>query len=385
MRIKLPELKKVTLETGTRYYVTPEGQKYPSVTTVLSEEKKKGLKRWRDRVGDEEADRIKNFAAKRGTTFHSLCEEYLDNKVPLDTIKGMFNQFKPLLNRISDIRCMEQHLYSDKLRVAGQVDCVGMFDKLLSIIDFKTSSKLKKREYIWDYFMQASAYSYMFEERTGIAISDITILISCETGECQVFQDKRENWIEGFKKLREQYDIKKVVAEEKKVTYNKKIVSDRVTSKWTKTTLEAFGDKPNVRKGLEAEELVNGYLNKVYSKVTWFHDRRDKQIQGIDFEFKKDSWKNSYTADVKGNMSKRMFRVYPDEIKDKVNHRMIHVDINTGWAVEYDRKSMLDYLEDKPEYIQVDKNNKRYAEFDASYRLLRRHINHFRPFLIKLA
>ena len=161
MRINLPQLQKVTLETGTRYYVTPEGHKYPSVTTVLSEEKKKTLKRWRERVGDEEADRIKNFAAKRGTTFHALCEEFLDNKIPLDTIGGMFDQFKPVLNRISDIRCMEQHLYSDKLQVAGQVDCVGKFDNKLCIIDFKTSSKLKKLEYIWDYFMQASAFSHM--------------------------------------------------------------------------------------------------------------------------------------------------------------------------------------------------------------------------------
>jgi genome maintenance exonuclease 1 len=385
MRIKLPELQKVTLETGTRYYVTPEGQKYPSVTTVLSEEKKKALKRWRERVGEEEADRIKNFAAKRGTTFHTLCEEFLDNKVPLDTIGGMFDQFKYLLTRISDIRCMEQHLYSDKLRVAGQVDCIGKFDNILSIIDFKTSSKIKKREYIWDYFMQASAYSYMFEERTGIAISDITVLISCETGECQVFQDKRENWIEGFKKLRELYDIKNIVADEKKVTYNRNIVSDRITNKWTETTVEAFGNKPNVRKGLKAEEIVYGYLNKVYSKVTWFHDKRDKQIQGIDFEFKKDSWRNSYTADVKGNMSNKEFYVYPDEIRNKANHRMIHVDVNSGYAVEYDRKSMLDYLDENPEYIKADKNNNRYAKFEAFNRLLMRRVNHYRPFRIKLA
>lgn len=385
MRIKLPELQKVTLETGTRYYVTPEGQKYPSVTTVLSEEKKKALKRWRERVGEEEADRIKNFAAKRGTTFHTLCEEFLDNKVPLDTIGGMFDQFKYLLTRISDIRCMEQHLYSDKLRVAGQVDCIGKFDNILSIIDFKTSSKLKKREYIWDYFMQASAYSYMFEERTGIAISDITVLISCETGECQVFQDKRENWIEGFKRLREQYDIKKVVAEEEKVIYNKEIMSDRITNKWAETTLEAFGDKPKVRKGLEAEELVNSYLNKVYNKVTWFHNHRDKQLQGIDFEFKKDSWRNSYSADVKGNLKNGKFFVYPDEIKNKANHRMIHVDTETGWAVEYDRKSMLEYLNSKPELIQRDKNNNRFVLLECYSFLLKRRINHFRPFKIKLA
>jgi hypothetical protein len=257
---------------------------------------------------------------------------------------------------------------------------------MLSIIDFKTSSKLKKREYIWDYFMQASAYSYMFEERTGIAISDITVLISCESGECQVFQDKRENWIEGFKKLRKQYDIKKVVAEEEKVTYNKKIVSDRVTSKWTKSVIGAFGDKPNVRKGVKAEELVHSYLKSVYKEVTWFHDRRDKQLQGIDFEFKKDSWKYSYTADVKGNMNNYIFFVYPDEIIDKVNHRMIHVDTNTGLAVEYDRKAMLDYLENKPDLIQTDKNNNRYVMFDVrNHRSLQRRINYFRPFKIKLA
>jgi hypothetical protein len=324
------------------------------------------------------------LAAKRGTTFHTLFEEFLDNKVPLDTIGGMFDQFKYLLTRISDIRCMEQHLYSDKLRVAGQVDCIGKFDNVLSIIDFKTSSKLKKREYIWDYFMQASAYSYMFEERTGIAISDITVLISCETGECQVFQDKRENWIEGFKRLRELYDIKKVVAEEEQVTYNKKIVSDRVTSKWTETTIEAFGDKPNVRRGLEAEELVNSYLNKVYNEVTWYHDRRDKQLQGIDFEFKKDTWRNSYSADVKGNLKNGKFFVYPDEIKDKINHRLIHVDIVTGLAVEYDRKSMLEYLDSKPELVKFDKNNNRYALLKRSCPLLQRRINHFRPFRIKI-
>jgi hypothetical protein len=233
--------------------------------------------------------------------------------------------------------------------------------------------------------MQASAYSYMFEERTGIAISDITVLISCETGECQVFQDKRENWIEGFKRLREQYDIKKVVAEEEKVIYNKEIMSDRITNKWTETTLEAFGDKPKVCKGLEAEELVNSYLNKVYNKVTWFHNHRDKQLQGIDFEFKKDSWRNSYSADVKGNLKNGKFFVYPDEIKNKANHRMIHVDTETGWAVEYDRKSMLEYLNSKPELIQRDKNNNRFVLLECYSFLLKRRINHFRPFKIKLA
>ena len=104
-------------------------------------------------------------------------------------------------------------------------------------------------------------------------------------------------------------------------------MSDRITSKWTKTVFEAFGNKPNVYKGVKAEELIYNYLKRVYNKVTWFHDNREKQIKGIDFEFKKDSWKYSYTADVKGNMRYRRFFVYPDEIKHKLNHRMIHVTL----------------------------------------------------------
>ena len=205
VKIELPQLQRVTKENGTRYYVTPKGDKYPSVTTILSEWKKKELAKWRERVGQEEADRIKNFAAKRGTQFHTLCEGFLSGGNPVDNIGGMFNQFKPVLGRIKNIQCMEQHLYSDSLRVAGQVDCVAEFDRCISIIDFKTSSKPKKEEYIWDYFMQASAYSYMYEERTGIPIQDVTILISCETGENQVFFTHRDNWIDGFRNYRNLY------------------------------------------------------------------------------------------------------------------------------------------------------------------------------------
>lgn len=208
MKIELPKLQKVTKESGERYYVTPEGNKYPSVTTILSEWKKKELAKWRKWVGYEEADRIKNFAAKRGTQFHTLCESYLSGGPAEDTIGGMFNQFKPLLHRIKNIQCMEQHLYCDKLKVAGQVDCVAEFDRCISIIDFKTSSKPKQEKNIWDYFMQASAYSYMYEDRTGIPIQDITILISCQTGENQIFFAHRDDWIEGFRNYRNQYNDK---------------------------------------------------------------------------------------------------------------------------------------------------------------------------------
>jgi len=206
MKLELPKLQKITRENGERYYVTPEGNRYPSVTTILSEWKKKELASWRKRVGNEEADRIKNFSAKRGTQFHTLCENYLSGSILEDNIGGMFNRFKPLLNRIRNIKCMEQHLYSDELKVAGQVDCIAEFDGCISIIDFKTSSKPKQEKHIWDYFMQASAYSYMFEDRTGIPIQDVTILISCETGETQVFFAHRDEWINGFREYRKLYN-----------------------------------------------------------------------------------------------------------------------------------------------------------------------------------
>ena len=382
MNIELPVLQKVTLESGTRYYVTPDGTKYPSVTTVISKRKKEQLKKWREQVGEEVAKEISKKATIRGNSFHNNCEQYLRKEPITESIGSMFNRFTPLLDRISDIICLEQHLYSNELKVAGQVDCVGKFDGNSCIIDFKTSSKFKKKDFIWDYFMQATAYSYMFEERTGIKISDLTILITCETGEVQIFQDKRENWIEGFKELREEYE--KEVEQSTTSSDNNK-VSDRVTPKWTKSVIGAFGDKPNVRKGVKAEELVHSYLKNVYNKVTWFHDRRDKQLQGIDFEFKKDSWRNSYTADVKGNMKDGKFFVYPDEIKDKINHRMIHVDTETGQAVEYDRQSMVEFLNRTPDLVKTDKNNNRFAMLDVYSPMLFRRVNHFRPFKIKLA
>jgi genome maintenance exonuclease 1 len=379
MNIQLPKLEKVTLESGTRYYVTPAGAKYPSVTTVISKRKKEQLKEWRERVGEEAAKEISKAASARGNTFHTNCEQYLNKEPVTASIGDMFDRFTPHLDCINDIVCLEQHLYSDALRVAGQVDCIAMYKGKLSVIDFKTSSKFKRKEWIWDYFMQATAYSYMYEERTGIAVSDLVILITCETGEVQVFQDKREHWIDAFKELRAEYD--ETVAPSPACTDTNK-VSNRVTNKWTGTVVGAFGDKPHVHKGVKAEQMVNDYLHRVYDDVTWFHDCREKQLQGIDFEFKKDSWYNSYSADVKGNLRGKEFLVYPDEIKDKKNHRMIHVDTDTGKAVEYDRKSMLAYLDAAPGMIQLDKNNKRYAVLESTCLLLQRRINHFRPFRV---
>jgi len=120
MNIELPVLQKVTLESGTRYYVTPDGTKYPSVTTVISKRKKEQLKKWREQVGEEVAKEISKAATIRGNSFHNNCEQYLKKEPITESIGSMFDRFTPPLDRISDIICLEQHLYSNELRVAGK-------------------------------------------------------------------------------------------------------------------------------------------------------------------------------------------------------------------------------------------------------------------------
>ena len=198
--IEIPEIKTENINGG-RYYVTPTGVKYPSITTVLSILSKKAIMEWRKRVGAEEANKISTKAARRGTNVHQMCEDYLNNKeyitnktMPVD--KEMFGTLKPILDeRINNIHTKEATLYSDYLGVAGRVDCIAEFDGRLSVIDFKTSRKLKKKEWISNYFQQASAYCVMYEERTGIPIDQIVILIAVDEEEPQVFIEKRDNHI----------------------------------------------------------------------------------------------------------------------------------------------------------------------------------------------
>ena len=198
--IDIPEINTENINGG-RYYVTPTGVKYPSITTVLSILSKKAIMEWRKRVGAEEANKISTKAARRGTNVHQMCEDYLNNKeyitnktMPVD--KEMFGTLKPILDeRINNIHTQEATLYSDYLGVAGRVDCIAEFDGRLSVIDFKTSRKLKKKEWISNYFQQASAYCVMYEERTGIPIDQIVILIAVDEEEPQVFVEKRDNHI----------------------------------------------------------------------------------------------------------------------------------------------------------------------------------------------
>ncbi len=203
-----------TTDSG-RVYSTPDG-KYPSITTVLSILSEEGIRAWRARVGEEEANRISSRAATRGTNVHAIIEKYLNNEKDyadgyLPNIIENFKDIQSLLdNKIGKIYAQEVPLYSNHLRVAGRVDCVAEYNGAMSIIDFKTSRKLKKKEWIEGYFCQASAYAIMFEERTGIPITQLVVLIAVDNELPQVFIEHRDNWTKKLLETIKEYETRKL-------------------------------------------------------------------------------------------------------------------------------------------------------------------------------
>ena len=207
-----------------RYYITPDGNKYPSITTVLSTRNKKGLFEWRKRVGEDVANHISRTSASRGTKVHQMCEDYLNNNFDIEKHKKnflpycLFQQLSTsVLCKIDNIRAQEVGLYSDKYKLAGRVDCIAEYDGVLSVIDFKTSTRERKEEYNENYYIQTSAYAEMFEERTGTPINQIVVLVVTEDGVVQEFvKDKKE-----YVPL-----IDEIVAEFQKENVNEPIFTD---------------------------------------------------------------------------------------------------------------------------------------------------------------
>ena len=205
----IPRLKRITDKDGSRKYETPEGNAYPSVTTVTGLLNKKAIMEWRQRVGAKVANEISGRAARRGTRIHNLCEDYLsNNEVTIDMFDyDMWRSFQPLLDRIDNVHALETPLYSDHLRVAGTVDCIAEFDGKLSVIDFKTSKRKKSLQEIANYFMQCSAYAVAFEERTQIPISNLIILMAVDDEDPIIFSQKRDEYIDQFIELRKTFDM----------------------------------------------------------------------------------------------------------------------------------------------------------------------------------
>ena len=192
------ELPDITTESikGKRFYVTPEGNKYPSITTVLSDRNKEGIVKWRESVGNDVAKQVMRQAASLGTAVHTLIENYLNNEElsKQDVLPvALFVTMKSELDNINNIRIQEGGLYSDKLGVAGRVDCIAEYKGKISVIYFKTSTKEKKEEWVENYFIQGSAYCEMYEERFLQPIEQVVILIVTEDGAVQTFiKDKRD-------------------------------------------------------------------------------------------------------------------------------------------------------------------------------------------------
>lgn len=209
-----PELSAELVDGKGRFYTTPNGTKYPSVTTILGAGGDNSwLEAWRLRVGDAEVARISGQASRRGTAVHEIAEEYLKNnpqwtKGQMPANVASFKQIKPFIDKsLSEIYGLEIPMYSDTLRTAGRVDVVGIWDGQLSIIDFKTSKRKKYRADISNYFMQCGAYAYMFYEATGLFVPNMVILMMVDDSEPLIFQEKTGKHLKDFIELRNRVEL----------------------------------------------------------------------------------------------------------------------------------------------------------------------------------
>lgn len=212
MKLRLVDLPVLTRidSPERRLYRTPEGNEYPSVTTVLSIIPKPELDEWKDRVGHAEAERIAKAAANRGTILHKACEDFIYGKVPVFDMfemdsQDMFRHARSVLDRIQVVHCIEGQLYSDKLKLAGSVDLVATIEDTIYVLDWKSSSRYKSASEISSYFMQGAAYAAMFYERTGILVKKMKIcIISSELG-LKEYDEPVGPWLKKFMEIRKEY------------------------------------------------------------------------------------------------------------------------------------------------------------------------------------
>ena len=214
-KLDYKDLNTLTVDKERRYE-TPDGISYPSVTTVLSILSEDHIRAWRARVGEEEANKISHRASTRGTAVHAIIEKYIDNVKNYDEgfMPHVVNNFRSV-QRVLDaglgkIYAQEAALYSHHLQLGGRVDCIAEWNGKLSIIDFKTSAKLKRKENIEGYFIQECAYAIMWEERTGIPITQLVTIIAVDNEEPQVFIEHRDRFSEKLLSTIREYNNRKM-------------------------------------------------------------------------------------------------------------------------------------------------------------------------------
>ena len=198
---KLPVTKGKKVD-GFRFYDI-DGKAYPSITTVLGIQKKAQLQDWRDKIGEKVANWEMGRAARRGKATHLLIEQYIKGLTPSERgvlPLGLFRLIKPYVDQIDNIHCLETIMYSKKLTIAGQVDCIAEYNGKLSVIDFKTANKERQESWIENYFMQTTAYAQMYEEIFGKEIEQIVILLASEDGSVQSFIKEKKDYMDPLKK-----------------------------------------------------------------------------------------------------------------------------------------------------------------------------------------
>ncbi len=198
---KFPKSKGMN-QNGFRFY-NIDGKNYPSVTSILGIKKKEGLEQWRKNVGEEAAKWEMARAARRGKATHTLVEQYLKGEPQIirDVLPvGMFRLLKPYLDQINNIHCLERIMYSHKLTLAGQVDCIAEYNGKLSVIDFKTANKERIDSWNESYYLQCTAYAIMYEELFGTPIDQIVILQAGEDGSCHSFVKQKKDYLSQLEK-----------------------------------------------------------------------------------------------------------------------------------------------------------------------------------------
>ena len=196
-KTNLPKTKGMRVD-GHRFY-NINGTNYPSVTTVLGIRKTEQLKEWREKIGEKVANWEMGRAARRGKSFHTLVEQYLKGETPSERSVlpiGLFKLLKPYVDQINNIHLLEAIMYSHKLTVAGQVDCVAEYNGKLSVIDFKTANKERNEEWIDNYFLQTTAYAIMYEEIFKTPIEQIVILLAAEDGSVACYKKEKKDYVD---------------------------------------------------------------------------------------------------------------------------------------------------------------------------------------------
>jgi genome maintenance exonuclease 1 len=211
---EIPKIKQVNID-GVRYYDTPDGTLI-SITSLLKNFTPEGILEWRKAVGEEVANEVMRAAADRGSKVHKIIENCLSNKSENDLVGNygelaarMFSQMIPALDKIDRIRTLEKGLYSTRFGIAGRVDCIAEYDKELTVIDFKTSTR-KRDERNETHLVQASFYSLAWEERTGEKVNQIAILTTTEDGELDVYRDDPSNHVDRLEEMIEEYKAGKI-------------------------------------------------------------------------------------------------------------------------------------------------------------------------------